>query len=104
LLAWIRTSASLFSFGFAISKFFTYLEGQENVQFSAGPRRLGLVLVCLGVLVLVPAVIEHARRLRRMKELGLPTVSWFSLPNATALGVIAIGVAVLVGLWLEGPL
>ena len=103
LLSWMRTSASLFSFGFAISKFFSYLEGQEDLHFSAGPRRLGLALACLGVLVLVLAVIEHARRLRRMEELGLPTVSWFSFPIAAAVGLLAIGVTVLVGLGLRGP-
>jgi uncharacterized membrane protein YidH (DUF202 family) len=100
----MRTSASLFGFGFAISKFFSYLEGQQaGLQFSAGPRRLGVVLVCLGVLVLVLAVIEHGRRLRRMEELGLPAVSWFSLPIATTAGLLAIGATVLVSLGLQGP-
>ena len=66
-------------------------------------RRLGVALACVGVLVLVLAVIEHARRLRRMEELGLPTVSWFSLPIATTVGLLAIGVTVLVGLGLRGP-
>jgi len=104
LLSWIRTSVALFGSGFALSKFFSYLAGQqEGLHFSAGPRRLGVALVCVGVLVLVLAVIEHARRLRRMEELGLPTVSWFSLPISTAVGVIAIGVAVLAGLVLSGP-
>lgn len=105
LLSWLRTSASLFSFGFAISKFFSYVEGQqENLQFSPGPRRLGMVLVCVGLLVLVMAVIEHAHRLRRMEELGLPRVSWFSLPTFMSVGVLAIGVWVLAGLGLKGVL
>ena len=103
LLASMRTSASLFSFGFAISRFFSYLEGQQDLHFSAGPRHLGLALAGLGVLLLLLALIEHARRLRRMEELGLPSVSWFSLPIAIASGVLAIGVAVLVGLGLLGP-
>lgn len=103
LLSWIRTSASLFSFGFAISRFFSYLEGQQDgLQFSAGPRRLGLALVCVGVLVLVIAMIEHAGRLRKMESLGLPVVSWFSLPIATSAGVLAVGVTVLLGLGLQG--
>lgn len=103
LLSWMRTSVSLFSFGFAISKFFSYLEGRDDLGFSVGPHHLGLGLACVGVLLLVLAVIEHSRRLRRMKQLGLPTVSRFSLPIATALGVVAIGITVLVGLALQGP-
>ena len=40
LLSWIRTSASLYTFGFSITQFFFYLEQQrEGIQFSAGPRR-----------------------------------------------------------------
>lgn len=104
LLASIRTSASLFSFGFAISKFFGYLEGQQGVEFPAGPRYLGLALAALGVLVLGLAVFEHASRLRRMEELGLPTVSWLSLPIAMASGLLAIGAAVLISIGIQGPL
>jgi uncharacterized membrane protein YidH (DUF202 family) len=104
LLAWIRTSVSLFSCGFALSKFFSYLAGQqEGVHSSEGPHRLGVALVCAGVLVLVLAVIEHAQRLRRMGELGLPTVSWCSLPISMAVGVFAVGVAVLAGFVLRWP-
>jgi putative membrane protein len=104
LLAWIRTSVSLFSCGFALSKFFSYLAGQqEGLHSSEGPHRLGVALACAGVLVLVLAVIEHAQRLRRMGELGLPTVSWCSLPISMAVGVFAIGVAVLAGFVLRWP-
>jgi putative membrane protein len=104
LLAWIRTSVSLFSCGFALSKFFSYLaDQQEGLHASAGPHRLGIALVCVGLLVLVLAVIEHAQRLRRMSELGLPTVSWCSLPICMAVGILTIGVSVLAGFVLRWP-
>jgi uncharacterized membrane protein YidH (DUF202 family) len=105
LLAWIRTSVALFSCGFALSKFFAYMAGQqEGLHSSVGPHRLGIALAGAGVLVLVLAVIEHAQRLRRMGELGLPTVSWYSLPISMAVGVFAVGVAVLAEFVLRWPL
>jgi uncharacterized membrane protein YidH (DUF202 family) len=103
LLSWIRTSVSFFGFGFAFNKFISYLEGQQGLHFSGGPHQLGIALVCVGVLVLVLAVFEHVRRLRSMVVLGLPTVSWFSLPVSAAVGVLAIGVTVLVELVLRSP-
>jgi uncharacterized membrane protein YidH (DUF202 family) len=104
LLAWIRTSVALFSCGFALSKFFAYMAGQqEGLHSSVGPHRLGIALAGAGVLVLVLAVIEHAQRLRRMGELGLPTVSWYSLPISMAVGVLAVGVAVLAEFVLRSP-
>jgi putative membrane protein len=99
LMAWMRTSVSLYSFGFTISKFVDYLERQgEGSQFSEGPRRLGLALICMGILVLVLAAAEHLRRLVKMKQLGLPPVSRFSLPVAAAAVLFVIGIATLIGI------
>jgi putative membrane protein len=99
LLAWIRTSISLYTFGFAISKFLDYLEmRQTGVEFSVGLRRLGFVLICLGVLSLGLAGAEHVKRIRRMGLLGLPTTSWPSLPLGTAAALVAIGVVTLIGI------
>ena len=99
LMAWMRTSVSLYSFGFTITKFVDYLERQgEGGQFSEGPRRLGLALICMGILVLVLATVEHLRRLVRMKQLGLPRVSRFPLPVAAAAALFVIGTATLIGI------
>ena len=99
LMSWIRTSVSLYSFGFTITKFVDYLEHQgEGSQFSEGPRRLGLALICMGLLVLVLAVVEHMRRLVRMTQLGLPPISRFPLPVVASVALFAIGVATLIGI------
>jgi putative membrane protein len=99
LMAWMRTSASLFTFGFSITKFFDYLEQQQaGTQFSEGPHRLGLALICMGLLVLVPVVVQHVQRLRRAKELGMPTISKFSLPIGTATAFFVIGTATMIGI------
>jgi putative membrane protein len=102
LLAWMRTSASLFTFGFSIIKFFDYLKKQQaGATFSEGPHRLGLALICVGLLVIVPAVVQHVRRFRRAKELGLPTISRFSLPIGAATSLFMIGSATLIGIVLK---
>ena len=99
LMAWMRTSVSLYSFGFTITKFVDYLELQgEANQFSEGPRRLGLALICMGILVLVLAAVEHVRRLAKMKQLGLPPVSRFPLPVAVAAALFVIGSVTLMGI------
>lgn len=102
LLAWIRTSVSLYTFGFTITKFMDYLEVQKVTEnFIPGLRLLGVILICLGILSLLPAAAEHLRKLRRMKELGLPTISQFILSITTAAALFAIGVVVLVGVVLK---
>ena len=102
LLSWMRTSASLYTFGFSIAKFFDYLhQYNQSVQFAPGPRWLGIILVCIGILVLALAAVEHLFRLRRMKQLGLPTVSLFSLPFGVTVAMLAIGLAVLFSIGLN---
>lgn len=103
VMAWIRTSVSLYSLGFSITKFFDYLEQQqEGLQFSAGPRRLGLVLICSGILALMLAVAEHMQRLQIMKGLGLQVTPRFSLPVSTAAALLAIGIVVIIGIAMHG--
>ena len=107
-MASMRTSVSLFTFGFSITKFFNYLENQqEGTQFSEGPYLLGLVLICLGILSLVPAVIQHAGRLKRAKELGIPMgmpiTSRFSLPICATVALLVIGFTSFIGILLNWP-
>ena len=108
LMASMRTSVSLFTFGFSITKFFNYLENQqEGTQFSEGPYLLGLVLICLGILSLVPAVIQHAGRLKRAKELGIPMgmpiITRFSLPICATVALLVIGFTSFIGILLNWP-
>ena len=96
LLAWIRTSVSLYGFGFSITKFFAFLAQQQDIpKLSGGARRLGLALVCVGILALVFAIVEHIKVSRKLKELGLP-ITRLSLPVYTAAILLAIGIITLV--------
>jgi putative membrane protein len=94
LMAWIRTSLSLISFGFTIYKFFEYLRqspaAREGWNISA-PANIGRTMVLLGVVLLVPACIQHlqmVRRLRRSSNVRFPI----------SLALIAAGVLSFIGL------
>ena len=102
LMSWVRTSLSLFTFGFSITQFFYYLEQQqEDSHFSAGPRRLGISLIGVGILVLILAMVEHVQRLRKMREQGLPSDSGSFLPIGSAGAILAIGIVALVSIFLK---
>ncbi len=105
LMAWIRTSVSLYTFGFSIATFADYLQRRsEGVRFLPNIRRVSYILICLGILSLMLAAIEHASRLRRMKELGLPNISRSSLPMVASVLLLAIGLVTLIGIVLKWSL
>ncbi len=102
LKAWMRTAVSLYTFGFAIAKFFDYVElQQEDVEFSDGPQRLGLALVVAGIVSLVLAVVEYLRRLATMRDLGLSHPSHYLLPAAAAAALTTIGIAAAISISLN---
>ncbi len=103
LLAWIRTSVSLYTFGFTIAKFFAYLaEQRASSQVSGGAQNLGLALIFAGIVALVFAVVEHVKVSRKLRELGLPISSHLSLPVGSAVMLLAIGGVLLVSVLLNG--
>lgn len=104
LMSWVRTSLSLCTFGFALAKFFQYLVGTADIEASAGPRRLGMVLILLGVVVLIAAVVEHLCRIRELKKMGLPADASSFLPLGSAGAMLAIGLAALVSVFLRWQL
>ncbi len=105
LMSWIRTCLSLFTFGFSITQFFQYLEEKQGlIRLSAGPRRLGLALVGVGILALILAMIEHVLRIRRMKEEGLPPDSSSFLPIGSAVALLAIGIVALISIMMKWTL
>jgi len=95
LLAWVRTATSLISFGFAIYKFFQYLQekGQAREGRILGPREFALVLIGTGLVALLFATIQHRLDIKRMRAL-YPEVP-YSLATVLAglmsiLGIIAL--------------
>jgi putative membrane protein len=107
LMAWIRTSVSMISFGFTIFKFFMYLRESNLLSGQLpmyGPRNLGLGLVGLGIFLLGMAIVEY---LLYQRWLSREMKQKFPLSTAliTALLLTVIGILALVNLLFNvGPL
>jgi|SRR5687768_276510 len=98
LMAALRTSLSLIGFGFTIYKFFESMRttlGEGGPIRVHGPRRLGLTLVALGVLVLVGGTCQHWLFLKRLrKETGQEFPVSVSLIAAVVLALTGVVVFV----------
>lgn len=107
LMAWIRTSVSMISFGFTIYKFFQYLMESAVVteQFPHyAPRNFGVALVGLGMVMLALAIVEYYLFLR-----ALTRESRQKFPISTALVasllLSLLGILVLINLLFRtGPI
>ena len=76
LLAWVRTSTSLTSFGFTIYKFFQYLVetnfAERPPKPLLGPRAFALCMIGVGVSALAVATIDYRRTFKVLeKEHGM---------------------------------
>ena len=76
LMAWIRTSTSLISFGFTIYKFFEYIVQTKLVDRPPhrffGPRSFALCMISVGVAALATAAIDYQHTLKILeREHGL---------------------------------
>src|SRR5690348_4633805 len=73
LMAWVRTSASMISFGFTIYKFFQF-EAERGVAMKTGilsPRSFALILVSIGLLSLLLATLAHRRERKEWARRGV---------------------------------
>ena len=70
LMAWVRTSASLISFGFTIYKFFQYLHDNKPPADSGviGPRGFATLLIVIGIMSLVLGTVEHRHSMKALKD------------------------------------
>ena len=94
LMAWIRTSISMISFGFTLAKFFEYLAHQKAAAVK-GPlggtwaaSTVGLTLVAIGTFSLIAAIIQHRSELSTLHAAGLPTRLSLALIVASTLAVL----------------
>jgi putative membrane protein len=104
LMAWIRTSLSLISFGFGIDSIvsvissFQATEAMNPVRFS---RIFGLAFIALGIYAIITAAIEHRREIQHIQR----HADYFYIPRRSlgwtvALALIAIGSLAFVGILL----
>ncbi len=107
LMAWIRTSVSMISFGFSIYKFFQYLLESDlaggRLQHYA-PRNFGVALVSLGMVLLAMAIAEYLLFQRNLSR-GTGQKYPISTTLIAALLLTAIGILVLINLLFQtGPI
>ena len=98
MMAWIRTSTSMISFGFGIYKFFDYFQKDRPIhQGFVTPRRFSIILIGLGLFVLAGAAVQHWSELRELRKAGHVPVSLAGLVATlmAILGLLALVTAVL---------
>ena len=70
LMAWIRTSTSMISFGFTIYKFFQFEQGR-NAPATRGfltPRDFALVIVGIGLVALLIATVQNRIEVAELRK------------------------------------
>ncbi len=73
LMAWIRTSISLTSFGFTIYKFFQEIVKSESIKVEHTfftPRMVGMILIAMGFFGLLFGLIQYKSDMKRLKHLS----------------------------------
>jgi putative membrane protein len=66
MLAWVRTSTSLITFGFGIQQFFRATRGPESSDL-IGPRTFGLTMIVIGLVALLLAAVQHRSAIEALK-------------------------------------
>jgi len=92
LMAWVRTSLSMITFGFTIYKFLQYIRQQSPVPLPRpnGPRNLGLVLIGIGTFALIVACTQHWNYVRKLSTVQ-PSKPWdLTLIVATLLTLLGL--------------
>ena len=68
LMAWIRTSLSMLSFGFTIYKFLQTIAAQGQMEHPNSPQQVGLFLTGMGVAAIVLGTINYWTTLRDLRQ------------------------------------
>lgn len=68
LMAWIRTSLSMLSFGFTIYKFLEAMAEHDQIAHSDSPQRVGLFLAGMGTGAIVLGTIGYWVTLRDLQK------------------------------------
>ena len=97
VLSWMRTYVSMYAFGFSISKFADFLQPEDQATV-AGLHRLGLAIILLGILGLTFSLVEHIRRVRTMRRLGLPETAPSWLPATAGVVLLSAGLITMIGI------
>jgi len=95
MMAWVRTATSFIGFGFAVYKFFQIeMQRTPTIPMLISPRAFGIILICMGLVMLLLGMVEHRRDMRALRKLyvGMPR----SVSNITAIVFGLLGLCALV--------
>lgn len=99
LMAWIRTSLSLISFGFGVDKVVGAINRSRlgaSARADLSVRLMAMAFIVTGIVSLAAATLQHKRILRRLNQEVFVYHQHTSLGTATALALMAIGALCLV--------
>lgn len=93
MMAWIRTSTSMITFGFALYKFYNYVH-QDRPPTSAeelfGARTYGLCMMGFGVTTLVIASLQHRQQMKALHRLDPEAPRSLSFVLAALVGTLGL--------------
>jgi putative membrane protein len=69
LMAWIRTSLSMFTFGYTLYKVLQEIKALEEIEIHANaPRNVGMLLTITGIFALTMGLCEYLGTLRMLRR------------------------------------
>lgn len=100
LMAWIRTSLSLISFGFGIDRIVAALDKTlgDRIDPMRLSRNLGLAFIAIGTLALLSAALSHRQDLQRIDRGNFTYSSRLSLSFVVAIALILVGLYAFIGI------
>jgi putative membrane protein len=88
LMAWIRTSLSLLSFGFTIYKVLEgFQEAEKALPKGHTPRTAGLVLTGMGTLAMLMGTSEYWQSLKQLRQFQSFHLSRFPMAMAVIMSI-----------------
>lgn len=94
LMAWIRTSLALISFGFGVDKVIGAINRSRwgsSARADLSVRLMAIAFLLTGIGSLAAATVQHRRILQRLRRDDFTYHEGTSLGTATALALMAIG-------------
>ena len=91
LMAWVRTSTSMISFGFAMYKFFQATAPEKRLAHQIiSAREVSMGMALLGTLALVFAMWEHRLNVAELYRMGCPKKLDIAYPVAAVISVLGV--------------
>ncbi len=105
LMAWVRTSLSLLSFGIGIDRIISAIN-RAFTSTKIDPynlsRIIGLSFIIIGTVSLFLAVLSHHRSLKKLDKEYFVYTSEISLGSIVAIALIMLGTFAFIGILIKG--